>query len=149
MTPDTPNPASAAAQTGSGDTCLLGGEHSPDSTPRQNTQGKKSGGRASRDKGNRFERAVVRLLQDAGFGAERIPLSGSAGGSFSGDVTTLLIGCDRVLECKSRKNGFRELYRWLENCDAVILRSDRHDALAVVRLRFAVEVAVAAEKRKP
>lgn len=43
-------------------------------TPSQGpAQDKKRGGRASRDKGNRFERAVVRLLQDAGLGAERVP----------------------------------------------------------------------------
>jgi hypothetical protein len=46
------------------------------------TQGKKRGGRASRDKGSRLERAIVRLFQDHSLGAERIPLSGSAGGSY-------------------------------------------------------------------
>lgn len=45
-----------------------------------------TGGRRSRDKGNRAERAVVRFLQDRGFAAERIPLSGSAGGKFAGDI---------------------------------------------------------------
>jgi Holliday junction resolvase len=64
-------------------------------------QEKKRGGRASRDKGNRLERAVVRLLQDHGLGAERIPMSRSAGGSFSGDVTTLLI----VAICSLNVNG--------------------------------------------
>ena len=109
---------------------------------------KKRGGRGARQKGDRLERTVVRLLQDVGFGAERIPLSGAAGGSFSGDVTTPLLGRDRVLECKSRANGFLKLYAWLENSDAVILKSDRKDALCVVRLRFALEVASAAEKGK-
>ena len=32
------------------------------------------GGRASREKGNRGERAVVRFLQEHGFAAERVPL---------------------------------------------------------------------------
>jgi Holliday junction resolvase len=64
-------------------------------------QEKKRGGRASRDKGNRLERAIVHLLQDHGLGAERIPMSGSAGGSFSGDVTTLLI----VAICSLNVNG--------------------------------------------
>jgi Holliday junction resolvase len=35
-------------------------------------------GRASRQKGNRTERAIVRLLQEHGFAAERVPLSGAA-----------------------------------------------------------------------
>jgi len=33
------------------------------------------GGRRSRDKGNRTERAIVAFLQDNGFAAERVPLS--------------------------------------------------------------------------
>jgi len=111
-------------------------------------QEKKSGGRASRDKGNRLERAVVHLLQDYGLGAERIPLSGSAGGSFSGDVTAPLVGRDFTIECKSRANGFLELYAWLEGRDALIIKADRRDALVVLPLRFAAEIATAAERRK-
>src|ERR1700730_10414282 len=111
-------------------------------------QENKRGGRASRDKGNRLERAVVRLLQDRGLGAERIPLSGSAGGSFSGDVTTPLIGRDLTIECKSRANGFLKLYSWLEGRDALIIKADRRDALVVLPLRLAAEIAIAAERRK-
>jgi hypothetical protein len=107
------------------------------------------GGCASRDKGNRLERAVVRLLQDRGFGAQRVPLSGSAGGSFSGDVTTPLIGRDLTIECKSRANGFLKLYAWLEGRDVVIIKADRRDALVVLPLRLAAEIALAAERRKP
>src|SRR3984893_19047203 len=98
-------------------------------------QENKRGGRAARDKGNRLERAIVRLLQDHGLGAERIPLSGSAGGSFSGDVTTPLLGRDLTIECKSRANGFLKLYTWLEDRDALIIKADRRDALGVIALR--------------
>jgi Holliday junction resolvase len=108
-------------------------------------QEKKRGGRASRDKGNRLERAVVRLLQDHGLGAERIPMSGSAGGSFSGDVTTPLIGRDLTIECKSRANGFLKLYGWLEGRDALIVKANRRDALVVLPLRLAAEIAIAAD----
>jgi Holliday junction resolvase len=111
-------------------------------------QGKKRGGRASRDKGNRLERAVVRLLQNHGLAAERIPLSGSAGGSFSGAVTTPLIGRDLTIECKSRANGFLKLYAWLEGQDALIIKADRRDALVVLALRLAAEIAITAERRK-
>jgi len=111
-------------------------------------QENKRGGRASRDKGNRLERAVVRLLQDRGLGAERIPLSGSADGSFSGDVTPPLIGRDLTIECKSRAKGFIKLYAWLEGRDALIIKADRRDALVVLPLRLAVEIASAAEWRK-
>ena len=40
-----------------------------------------SGGRRSR-----VERSIVAALQRAGFAAERVPLSGAAGGRFAGDV---------------------------------------------------------------
>jgi hypothetical protein len=63
-----------------------------------NSNRKPRGGRRSRDKGNRAERALVHLLQAAGFAAERIPLSGSAGGRFTGDITVPLLGLDRRVE---------------------------------------------------
>src|ERR1700730_75001 len=99
-----------------------------------------TGGRAPRQKGDRLERAVVKILQDAGFGCERVPLSGSVGGKFSGDVTTPLLGADCTIECKSRANGFLNLYEWLdEGRDILVLKSDRRDALVVLRLKFAAE----------
>jgi Holliday junction resolvase len=107
-----------------------------------------TGGRKSRDKGNRFERAIVRLLQDHGFGAERVPLSGSAGGSYCGDISVPLLGRDLTVECKARKDGFRELYAWLDGRDALVVRAERRDALVVLPLRVAVEIAAAAERQK-
>ncbi len=44
----------------------------------------KRGGRTSRQKGNRLERAIVRLLQDHGLGAERVPLSARRAVPFPG-----------------------------------------------------------------
>jgi len=75
------DPASAAAPTGSG-TILNSGKASDPTNSRHASilQAKPRGGRRSRQKGDRFERAIVRLLQAAGLGAERRPLSGSAGG---------------------------------------------------------------------
>jgi Holliday junction resolvase len=111
-------------------------------------QENKRGGRASRDKGNRLERAVVRLLQDHGLGAERVPLSGSAGGSYLGDLTVPILGRDLVVEAKARANGSARLYSWLEGRDALIIKADRRDALVVLPLRLAAEIAAAAERRK-
>jgi hypothetical protein len=103
-------------------------------------------GCASRQKGNRLERAIVRLLQDQGFGAERVPLSGSAGGSYCGDISVPLLGIDRTIECKARANGFRELYPWLDGRDALIVKAGRREPLVIVPMRLAAEVVVAAEK---
>jgi Holliday junction resolvase len=112
-------------------------------------QEKKRGGRASRDKGNRLERAIVRLLQGHGFGAERVPLSGSTGGSCSGDLTVPILGRDLVVEAKARANGFARLYSWLEGRDALIIKADRRDALVILPLHLAAEIAVAVERGKP
>jgi Holliday junction resolvase len=98
------------------------------------------GGRASRDKGNRAERAIVRYLQERGRAAERVPLSGSAGGSYKGDLSIPALGRDLVTEVKCRANGFRELYAWLVERDVLIVRADRREPLVVVPLRLAVDI---------
>jgi Holliday junction resolvase len=103
-------------------------------------------GRAPREKGDRFERSLTKIFQEAGFGAERIPLSGSAGGSYRGDVSAPLLGVDRVIECKSRRSGFASLYAWLEARDILIIKRDRSDPLVIVPLRLALEIASAAER---
>jgi hypothetical protein len=103
-----------------------------------------SGGRASRDKGNRSERAIVKFFQDRGFAAERVPLSGAAGGSYLGDLTVQIIGIDRVVEVKCRADGFRELYRWLIDRDILIVRADRSEPLVVLPLKLAAEIAAKA-----
>jgi Holliday junction resolvase len=105
-----------------------------------------TGGRKSRDKGNRTERAIVRALQDHGFGAERVPLSGSAGGSYFGDLTVPLLGVDRVVEVKARAAGFATLYGWLTDRDMLVVKADRREALVVLPLRLAIEIATAAER---
>lgn len=105
-----------------------------------------SGVRRSRDKGNRCERALVTFLQDRGFAAERVPLSGSVGGRYVGDLSVPLLGVDRIVEVKVRANGFRELYRWLDGRDLLIVRADRREPLVVIPLRLAAEIAAAAER---
>ena len=106
-------------------------------------------GAAPRQKGNRAERALVHFLQDHGFAAERVPLSGSAGGSYVGDLTVPLLGIDRTVEVKVRGNGFRELYAWLAGRDFLIVRADRREPLVVLPLKLATEIATAAERRRP
>jgi Holliday junction resolvase len=104
-------------------------------------------GRRSRDKGNRFERSLVRFLQARGFAAERVPLSGSAGGSYCGDLTVPVIGRDLCAEVKCRADGFRELYAWLDGRDLLIVKADRREPLVVLPLRLAAEIAMAAERQ--
>jgi hypothetical protein len=107
-----------------------------------------SGGSASRQKGNRAERAIVKFLQERGFAAERIPLSGSAGGSYVGDLTVPILEVDRCIEVKCRADGFRELYKWLQDRDILILRADRSEPLVVFPLKLAAEIAAKAGKHE-
>jgi Holliday junction resolvase len=104
-----------------------------------------TGGRASRSKGNRTERAIVRLLQERGFAAERVPLSGAALGRFGGDVSLPLLGIDRRVEVKCRGYGLRQLYAWLDGADFLIVRADRREPLVVLPLKLAAEIAAIAE----
>jgi hypothetical protein len=104
------------------------------------------GGKRSRDKGNRTERALVRVLQYHGFAAERIPLSGAAGGSFTGDITVPLLGLDRRVEVKCRGTGFGQLYGWLAGADMLIVKRDRDEMLVVLPMSLAIEIAKAAER---
>jgi hypothetical protein len=99
-----------------------------------------SGGR-SRNKGARVERAIVHALQAWGFTAARVPLSGAAGGRFSGDVLVPVQGRDLCVDVKARADGFRELYRWLDKRDLLVVKADRREPLVVVRLSLAAEIA--------
>jgi len=88
----------------------------------------------SRRKGLRIEQEVVNLLKGAGLDAERVPLSGQSGGSFSGDVRVRLRGEDFVAEVKCRATGFRQIYGWLKAAELLVIRADREAALVVVPL---------------
>jgi len=106
------------------------------------------GGKFSRDKGLRYERWLVNKFQEAGFGAERVPLSGASHGKFGGDISLPLLGRDRRVEVKSRASGFAQLYDWLDGSDFLIVKRDRGASLVVVPLDLAIEIARAAERNK-
>jgi hypothetical protein len=105
------------------------------------------GGASPRQKGNRSERAITRYLLERGFAAERVPLSGSVGGSFTGDLTIQLLDINRVIEVKCRSAGFRELYKWLRDRDILIVKADRREPLVVLPLKLAAEIAARAGAR--
>lgn len=105
-------------------------------------------GRRSRSKGLRGERAIVHMLQERGRAAERVPLSGAAGGRYTGDISVPVLGVDRILEVKVRANGFRELYGWLAENYALVVKADRQRPLLVIPLDAAVDVLDVAEGRK-
>jgi len=88
-------------------------------------------GRSERRKGSDGEREFARLI-----GGERVPLSGAAGGSYTGDV----VGLGLRWEVKRRADGFRSLYDWLEGKDALAVRADRKPWLVVMPLETLLEI---------
>jgi hypothetical protein len=79
------------------------------------------------------------LLQ-RGLTAERVPLSGSAGGRFAGDLLLTLAGRDHIVEVKCRRNGFAQLYEWLDGRDRLIVKADRREPLVILPLALAAEI---------
>lgn len=97
------------------------------------------GGRASRDKGSRLERAIVNDLRAAGLDARRVPLSGSMRG-FKGDVQIHLAGRTLTLEAKSRASGFSFIYKAIENADLLAVKVDHAEPLLIMRLKDAAAI---------
>jgi hypothetical protein len=99
---------------------------------------KKQGGRRPRDTGVRKERNLAQFLCACGLEAERIPLSGSAGGSFVGDIKLRLHGVDHIAEVKYRRAGFKTLHSWLDGRDLLLLCAARKQPLVIMPLSLAV-----------
>lgn len=92
-------------------------------------------------KGHRVEKELEKIIQSMGYNAQRVPLSGSVGGDFRGDILSdpLLFyigdGKEKIhIEVKIRANGFQQLYKWLEKADILCVRADRKDWLAIIPL---------------
>lgn len=81
-------------------------------------------GRASKQKGYRYEAKLVKMHNQMGVQAERVPLSGAAGGSHTGDI---VIDGEFRGEVKARKNGdgFKTIEKWMGNNDMIFLFRDR------------------------
>lgn len=80
---------------------------------------------SQRRKGYEREREFAQLI-----GGSRVPLSGAAGGEYAGDVK----GLGLLWEVKARKDGFKQLYGWLDGKDALAVRADRRPWLVVMPL---------------
>jgi len=91
--------------------------------------------RSQRRKGYIGEHEVERLFREKGFDARRVPLSGASVFQ-KGDVVVFEKGRPKwVIEVKRRKNGFRELYKWLQEADIVFHRADRLPWLVTMDVR--------------
>jgi hypothetical protein len=103
-------------------------------------------GKPSRDKGYRVEREMVLKLQAEGIGAERVPLSGGAGGSYTGDIIIRKEKAGQYeelrAEVKARKNGegFKTLEDWLGENDCLILKRNHAEPMVVLPWEQFVEL---------
>ncbi len=102
-------------------------------------------------KGDRPERALVALFREWGLEARRVPLPGAVResegegiGEPQGDADIYKIGRDPPLvgECKMHKDGFKQLYAWLESdgADYLALKDDHADWLFVLPERVMREL---------
>lgn len=92
-------------------------------------------GAKSRRKGARVEREIVSALQEDGIAAEKVSGMYRPGE----DLSVPFRGRDLRVEVKARAAGFRQLYAWLENRDALVIRQDRKSPLVVIPLALAKE----------
>lgn len=87
-------------------------------------------GKSQRRAGYEAERQFAKLV-----GGKRVPLSGAQDG-YPGDV----IAHGMTFEVKKRRDGFREIYKWLDGADALAMKADRKDWLVTMRLETFLEL---------
>ena len=87
--------------------------------------------RGNKKRGYVLEHEVETFWKAFGAKCKRVFASGQykhLGDDFQGDVQ--LEGY--TIECKRRKEGFKELYKWLQEADFLVVRSDRNKRLYVL-----------------
>lgn len=97
-------------------------------------------GKASRDKGNRHERAIVNFWRAIGVKCNRVPLSGASartsGSEYGGDIDLYAFGEENapiIGEAKCRATGFAQLYKWLGTTNEfLIVKRDSGERLYVI-----------------
>jgi len=80
-------------------------------------------GKMQRDKGARFERDCVKQLNFHDISAKRVPLSGATW--LKGDIIAEIKGEEWTLELKKRADGFKQIYEWSKDVDALVIGADR------------------------
>jgi len=94
-------------------------------------------GKFSRDKGYRTENNIRKKADIHGLYAYRVPLSGGASHTpVKGDViVSARKGADEwVMEIKCRADGFKNLYKWKGDNDALVIKADRQSELILIDL---------------
>ena len=87
-------------------------------------------GKFSRAKGYRAENGLVHKHREIGVPCERVPLSGGAGGGFSGDL--IVAGMRAEVKARASGEGFKTLERWLGDNEILFLRRDRSEPMVLL-----------------
>ncbi len=98
----------------------------------------------SRNKGARVEREMVKILQEKGFGAEKVSRMYGP----DEDLSVPFLNVDRTIEVKWRKDGFKTIYDWLGSNFALIIKANHKRPLLVIDLETAVEIGFELESLK-
>lgn len=96
----------------------------------------------SKVKGDSEERAIVNMLRENGFICQRTLENGArSDGSPTWDIDLFITPNQDQLkgECKIRKYGFKEIYKWLGSNDFLTLRADKKPRVFVVPESFFIE----------
>lgn len=98
-------------------------------------------GRKSRNKGATFERELVNQAKLYGLSAQRVPLSGATSYA-KGDIEIqpTFGKVPWVFEAKRRKELPQWMLEALGEHEGLILRADRHEAVAVIPFKTLLEL---------
>ena len=99
--------------------------------------GKHRSGKRSRQKGARVERSIADLL-----GARKVSRSGYTG-------PDLELPDGRTVEVKARADGFRQLYRWLQDSNMLVVKADRREPLVVLPLTEYLDILDETRRHRP
>lgn len=79
----------------------------------------------------------------AGIPCERVPLSGSMGGKYKGDLNIPSVSHPAfIAECKARRNGsgFAVIEKWLGDKDILFTKRNNQEPLVVMRFDVYLEL---------
>ena len=90
----------------------------------------------SKQKGTRGENGIVKRWTARGIKCQRVVMSGALGhilgAEFSGDVKATIKGHNLTIQSKCLADGWKMIYRAIHKHDALIIKSDRQEALVVI-----------------
>lgn len=89
----------------------------------------------SKRRGYAVEKLLERKHRDAGIPCERVPLSGSIGGAYAGDLAIPSVsGREFTIESKARKTGtgFKVLEGWMEDKDILMIKRNNQEPMVVM-----------------